>query len=970
MNTEIRRLKAKLDRARKDHNVELELSTLQYLGGEYTKLKQYKVAVNYHQKCRKLASLNGDKIAEYGALKNIGFVYEKWGDYEKVLEFYKKSMKISRTFDKKILFLYLRDLIKVANLHKDQQQYQQALEFYQQALIIAQKKPATIPTKILQRSSNYDPKTQRLEGQILCNIGTMFHFLGKLQEALECYQQTVVIARKEGDGESVRKALSNTGHIYSSWGLVQEALEYYKQSLAIALKDGDDDSKRTVRGSIGSIGNLYYSHKQEQEALKYFKRSLAMAQRAHDRMGESIALNSIGLVYKSGGGDREALEHFRKSLAIAQKDGHRRSESKVLINIGMIYKSWGWYGEALEYGQQSLAIAKDLIDPVGESDALFHIGLIYKDQGNIVDAIPYFQKAIKIQDLIAVSVTSSEIRRGARIPLLNSLANLILCLIDTNQQILALAYIEYSKGREMILEGLKKNKELKPELTKLTDQRIIAHEKLQETTEKHTYYKDLAENIRGTSIESNTFFDILQKHFGDTPVKKLLKQKKLLIKRPKELNNIPTLPKTLDTLRKEGEQLRVERKDLQQEIHQKFPTEGTALPDREQLSQLIIDFQIKMPLNWIILDYFYDRIGHEYIIFVIQKKEIRLFRKKVDQEEQQLLDQTLLKIQNNAGSIDRDEAEEELNRVAKKLYSILVPEKLAKYLQQSTFQYMTIIPMGKMHSYPLELLHDGDNYWGLKFPMTRAFNLQILLAALEPKKKKKEGFALLVGNPNENMMIPKSKILGKGRKGMINASLKLISEELVELDGLLLREGYKTHTLPEENANKSAFLEALNKNPYTLIHFAGHAVFNSKNPNYSYLLLREGNEPSELYAYELPIKAVLTGNPLVNLMACETGGVVTELGDEVFGLVRGFIEAGALGITISGWIVYEFYACLFFKSFYAHYITMKLPIAESLRLARRHIQHLIHTRDEGHIHPGDDLELLHWGAYRYYGLPF
>ena len=105
-------------------------------------------------------------------------------------------------------------------------------------------------------------------------------------------------------------------------------------------------------------------------------------------------------------------------------------------------------------------------------------------------------------------------------------------------------------------------------------------------------------------------------------------------------------------------------------------------------------------------------------------------------------------------------------------------------------------------------------------------------------------------------------------------------------------------------------------------------------------------------------------------MACETGGVETELGDEVFGLARGFIEAGALSMIISGWIVDVLYASRFFKSFYKHYITMKLPISESLRLARLHIQDLIHTKDGGYRHPLDDLELLHWGAYRYYGLPF
>ena len=108
----------------------------------------------------------------------------------------------------------------------------------------------------------------------------------------------------------------------------------------------------------------------------------------------------------------------------------------------------------------------------------------------------------------------------------------------------------------------------------------------------------------------------------------------------------------------------------------------------------------------------------------------------------------------------------------------------------------------------------------------------------------------------------------------------------------------------------------------------------------------------------------------MNIVACESGGVETELGDEVFGLARGFIQAGALGITMAGWTVREFYACLFYKYFYDFYITMKLPIAEALRLARINVRESIKTHDESEFYPDDDLELIHWGAYRYYGLPF
>ncbi len=889
-----------------------EGKTLMNIGNVYLNWRKYQEALDHLQKSLNIAQKIGDRQLEGKTLMNIGNVYLNCGKYQEALNHYQKSLSIAQKIG------YRRGegktLMNIGNVYYNCGKYQEALNHYQKSLSIAQ-----------------EIGERQLEGTNLGNIGNVYSAWGKYQEALNHYQKSLTITREIGDKQGEGINLMNIGRVYSAWGKYQEALNYYQKSLTIAREIGDRiGDRRGEEQNLGNIGNVYLNWGKYQEALNYYQKSLTIAREIGDRQGEEQNLGSIGNVYSSCGKYQEALNHYQKSLNIAQEIGDKQGEGTNLNNIGNVYSSCGKYQEALNHYQKSLNIAQEIGERQLEGTNFMNIGNVYKNQAKFDKAISCFQKSIEIQDLLAVSAHSSEIRRSARVSMMETLAGLIPCLLANNQLELALAYIEHNKGREMVLERSDKKKELNPQLAKLTDQITIVDENLQKTAREYIQLEEVR------------------------------KKQELS---PKELED------KLQRLKIQEKQLKDERSALQHRIWEDFPTQGTALPAEPK--DLIIDFQKEMPPNWIILDYFYDRIQHAYIVFIIQKnEEIQLFRNKVDPEEQQQLNQTILKIHNTVGSIDRDEVEEELRLVGKKLYELLIPKNLANYLQNAAFEYLTIIPTGNMHSYPLELLHDNENYWGLKYSMTRAFNLQTLRAALYARKEKKKAFALLVGNPTANMTVPISKIHGEGSKGMKDASLKIISEDLVELDSLLQNKGYITHRLPEEDANESIFLSMLNENPYTLIHFAGHALFNSKNPNYSYLLLKEGDETSELYANEIPVKAVLAGNPLVNLIACETGGLETELGDEVFGLARGFIEAGALSIIISGWIVFELYASRFFKSFYEHYITMKLPISESLRLARLHIQHLIHTQDEGHRHPGDDLELLHWGSYRYYGLPF
>lgn len=87
-----------------------------------------------------------------------------------------------------------------------------------------------------------------------------------------------------------------------------------------------------------------------------------------------------------------------------------------------------------------------------------------------------------------------------------------------------------------------------------------------------------------------------------------------------------------------------------------------------------------------------------------------------------------------------------------------------------------------------------------------------------------------------------------------------------------------------------------------ILHLASHGVFDPSNPLNSALLLASDNRndgrltASEIY--ELRLNA-----SLVTLSACQTGLGLVRSGDDVVGLIRGFMFAGADAIVSSLWLV-------------------------------------------------------------------
>jgi CHAT domain-containing protein len=234
---------------------------------------------------------------------------------------------------------------------------------------------------------------------------------------------------------------------------------------------------------------------------------------------------------------------------------------------------------------------------------------------------------------------------------------------------------------------------------------------------------------------------------------------------------------------------------------------------------------------------------------------------------------------------------------------------LEPLIQEIKGQQLTVSPHGSLHYLPFGALQHGDQ------SLIDRFSLRITpsagaLAYFRSDRPSKRGKLLALGNPD----------LGNPRYDLPNAQVEALS-----LAGMFP----DSRALVRAEASKSAVKEL--GSGFSMLHFATHGRFNNDAPLNSGLYLAKGSESdgvltvSDLYSLRWDVD-------LVTLSACETALGRVANGDDVIGLTRGFLYAGARSIVASLWEVddaaTEQLMVSFYKNLEAH------TKREALRLAQ------------------------------------
>lgn len=222
---------------------------------------------------------------------------------------------------------------------------------------------------------------------------------------------------------------------------------------------------------------------------------------------------------------------------------------------------------------------------------------------------------------------------------------------------------------------------------------------------------------------------------------------------------------------------------------------------------------------------------------------------------------------------------------------------------------LTISPHGALHYLPFAALSDGKQYFLDRFS-ARFIPSASALVYVKTDTPVKPGKLLALGNPD----------LGNSRFDLPNAQVEALNVAAMFPASRALVRAAATKTAVKELGNG-----------FSILHFATHGKFDTDAPLSSGLFLAKGNEPdgvltvSDLYSLRWDMD-------LVTLSACETGLGKIASGDDVIGLTRGFLYAGARSIVASLWQVDDAATARLMTSFYRNLESNDKR--EALRLAQ------------------------------------
>jgi CHAT domain-containing protein len=326
------------------------------------------------------------------------------------------------------------------------------------------------------------------------------------------------------------------------------------------------------------------------------------------------------------------------------------------------------------------------------------------------------------------------------------------------------------------------------------------------------------------------------------------------------------------------------------------------------------EIQRFIPAAETLVEYYYT--GNDLYAFVMTSQHLSVFRT----QSGSLLEDAR-EFRKSLGDVTSTRHEE----ISERLY-----EKLVKPLETSLkTRKLIIVAHGALHYIPFYALRGEKEY------LIERYSIRILPSAgalkyLPGQKSTKPGDILAFGNPD----------LGNPASDLAYAQNEAVAVSRTRPNSKVLLRGEATETALSRYGNG-----------FRYIHFATHGQFDAEKPlNSALLLARDGQNDGRLTVDKL-YSMTLTAD-LVTLSACETGLGKIANGDDLVGLIRGFLYAGSSSIVTSLWKVDDLATSHLMTEFYSQ--LQRTDKCEALRYAA------LSTKDK-YPHP------FYWAAFQLTG---
>lgn len=758
-------------------------------------------------------------------------------------------------------------------------------------------------------------------------LAELFRDEGRPREAIELFLDTLEMASATQDKVSIELSLSNLGRLYLDRGWAEQAAACFRQALG-TREDTEDraalmgslglcmaelgkfehaindfrtayleaeflEDRQSMAVCLGSEGNALYELGRYENAIDCYARALELSRSIGDGRREGAWLGNMGTTWLKLGDVERAIDFCGQAEAMARSEGDVQSQAAHLDSLGDCLTARGDFEGARARYEQALSLSEEIEDRLGKRIYLTNLGKLHQRMGLLQPAFEYFGQAVNLFDEQRATVRADDLKTSFANRGEDLYKDVVKVCMSLGRRVEALEYVGRAKSRALL--DLLSNSPI--DISVLADS---GDEGLKELIEKEKALRGQIDHFERVIWQGPSSGDSAGSRgavYSGTDASKIYGEWREVVNQLKRLHPNYASLVSASTL------------------------------DFEEIKGLWSDSAGLLPKDAAILEFFFT---DEYVMAAAvwssaSEPAVNLIADESEREELMIDIETLLEMSSTEGW-------EVPTSLCGRIYDRLVRPVLDS--MPDDIDRLIIIPHGSLFHLPFAALHDGKSYLCQSFALSYLPSVTLIpvLRQTGSNAREAESISYLVSAISDYSATRKD--------GLVFSSTLRSSAGLDDLS-YTMEEGKSVLEVGEHTSTearlvlnsevKSVFPKIFGD--YSVVHFAGHAIFNPDEPMASGLVLDDGTVLTAASILERRSLQTSRGRLLV-LSACQTGVNAVTPGGEILGLARALIYAGMPNLVLTLWEVADRSTSNIMQDFHKGWQAGKTTIAQALRQAQ------------------------------------
>ena len=356
----------------KDETLKKDYSLQIYrmLGDCYSILCDFDSAISAYLRALNIAV---DQRTKVNFMVKLSYPYMEKGDFDRSLETLQNALNMVSKDDRAMQSEILRNMGWVYERKGD---YARAVDKYRTSVELAEASGDEIAL-----------------GEAYHRLGTGLWFIGDLKKAREYLEKGLEIRKKHNLKDGIASSYNNIALVLSDMGEIQKAIEYY--GLAKKIFEDVGDLSGVVR-TYNNLGRIYSLMGENEQALEFFRNDIEISKRIGDKLSILLGEANIGQIYQENEEYNTALEYYKDAIKLSKELQEMRLYAGVLAHMATVYAEIGDLQVAMEKADEAIKVAEETRgkDLIGE--AYMAMGDILRRFKKFEEAESYYKKALDI----------------------------------------------------------------------------------------------------------------------------------------------------------------------------------------------------------------------------------------------------------------------------------------------------------------------------------------------------------------------------------------------------------------------------------------------------------------------------------------------------------------------------------------------------------------------------------------------